>query len=284
MIKSNNPSMQRHIQLRLFTTIARSLVSQLAGSGVTWLEMIDLVNELLDEIVRLGTIDAVTDSSGQTHDALNSFMVLSGDYEKAELLSRWGRADLGTGLYLRSMELTDRDALYQWCQDRDIARSLALPVLDRLINPGSYQCTQPTRELFFVLCTGQTDRPIGLFGLVDINECIRQAALFKMIGDKNERGKGYARLATRVLLSYAFNAVQLNRVYLHTLDGNHKNICLNMSLGFKFEGLLEQGTQVNGHCRDVIVMGLLRRDYLHSYQGVTASGTAAGEAMLEKTV
>ena len=79
-----------------------------------------------------------------------------------------------------------------------------------------------------------------------------------MIGEPSARGKGYAGRATRTVIDYGFDVLGLNRIYLHTLDGNIKNIRLNQSLGFKFEGLLQQAVQIDDKLRDVAIMALLK--------------------------
>jgi diamine N-acetyltransferase len=118
----------------------------------------------------------------------------------------------------------------------------------------------PTGDAFFVLCKDSTREPIGLVGLTHIDREVGQAELFKVIGSPGERGKGYAKRATKALLDYGFNVLRLNRVYLLTTDGNMKNICLNQDLGFEFEGLLRQAVSIDGKLHDLIVMALLRED------------------------
>ncbi len=99
---------------------------------------------------------------------------------------------------------------------------------------------------------------VGLIGFPHIELETQQAEYIKMIGEPSERGKGYARLGTKVLLEYAFGFLHLNRVYLCTLDGNLRNISLNQSLGFSFEGLLKQAVRVEDKLRDVAIMALVR--------------------------
>ena len=43
-----------------------------------------------------------------------------------------------------------------------------------------------------------------------------------MIGDREYWSKGYGRDSVRLLLSHIFTTTDLNRVYLHTLEWNHR--------------------------------------------------------------
>jgi len=74
------------------------------------------------------------------------------------------------------------------------------------------------------------------------------------------RSRRSASNATKVVIDYGFEVLGLNRIYLYTLDGNMKNIRLNQSLGFKFEGLLQQAVQIDGRLRDVAIMALLKSE------------------------
>ena len=111
-----------------------------------------------------------------------------------------------------------------------------------------------------VLVKEGTECPFGLFGFISIDPVTRDGELIKMIGDPKERGKGFARKATEHVIQRAFSVLGLNRIHLCTIDGNMKNIQLNDSLRFRFEGLLRRSAWVSGRLCDVVVMGLLREE------------------------
>ena len=89
----------------------------------------------------------------------------------------------------------------------------------------------------------------------------KQAEYIKMIGEPAFRGKGAAQEATRLILSYGFRTLGLNRIYLRTRGGNLKNIRLNERMGFRFEVVLEEAALFEGRLTDVVLMGMLRREF-----------------------
>ena len=82
-----------------------------------------------------------------------------------------------------------------------------------------------------------------------------------MIGEPGFRGKGVDREATQLILTYGFEHLGLNRIYLRTLGGSLKNIRLNERLGFRFEGVQQEAVLFNGRPADVILMSMLRDEF-----------------------
>lgn len=84
-------------------------------------------------------------------------------------------------------------------------------------------------RLDFVLVYSKTNEPVGVFALKNIST---QPELGKIIGEEKFRGRGLAKLATRNLLDFAFNVLQLKKIVAKTQKNNIRNIKLNEVLGF----------------------------------------------------
>lgn len=74
-------------------------------------------------------------------------------------------------------------------------------------------------------------------------------------------GHGYATEAARALLTWAFDALDLNRVQAETDTRNVASARVLEKLGFVREGTLREDCIVNGEVSDSWVYGLLRRDW-----------------------
>ncbi|UYZ84534.1 spermidine N1-acetyltransferase [Entomomonas sp. E2T0] len=96
-------------------------------------------------------------------------------------------------------------------------------------------------------------KPIGLVELMEINHIHRNAE-FQIIIDPAYQGKGYASKATKLAMEYAFNILNLYKLYLLVDQENEKAIHIYSKLGFIKEGLLHHEFFVNGKYRDVIRM------------------------------
>lgn len=103
--------------------------------------------------------------------------------------------------------------------------------------------------------------PIGAVAFLDIDRQQRRAELRKLIGSRNARGKGYAQEATALWIEYGFTALQLEKIYVSTLQTHIRNIELNESVGFRVEGLLRSEVLVGDERHDLLRMGLCRDQF-----------------------
>ena len=98
-----------------------------------------------------------------------------------------------------------------------------------------------SRKDFAIIANGEH---IGNCGLTDIDTARRKAQLWIYIGDG--RGKGAGSIAVRKLLAYAFDDLDLHRVYIRVLANNPQAICFYQRFGFSIEGIFRQDTIQNG--------------------------------------
>lgn len=89
---------------------------------------------------------------------------------------------------------------------------------------------------------------------VDLKEKTAEFGIF--IGDEQEFGKGYGKKATRLILEYAFNELNLERVILRVLKLNEFATRSYISSGFKFD---YEKTNENGET--VVFMHIDKKDF-----------------------
>ena len=82
-----------------------------------------------------------------------------------------------------------------------------------------------------------------------------------MIGNRRHWGRGLGFHALVALYEFAFRHANLNRVYTHIKADNRGVIRLARRLGMSEEGLLREHRWKSGKYVDVVVFGLLRRDW-----------------------
>ncbi len=112
-------------------------------------------------------------------------------------------------------------------------------------------------KLFFATYY-KTDNFVGIIGAERIDSNFKKLEMKKFIGDKEFRGKGIGKFSTFLFLYYVFNILKFNKVFIHSMDTNIKNINLNSHFGFDLEGLLFNEVSIDGLYHDVIRMGLLK--------------------------
>jgi len=78
----------------------------------------------------------------------------------------------------------------------------------------------------------------------------------KLIGDSSQRGKGIGKRATFLFLYYTFLIANREKVFLHSLDVNLRNLTLNGKFGFYLEGVFFEDIIIDGVVHDVARMAL----------------------------
>jgi len=82
------------------------------------------------------------------------------------------------------------------------------------------------------------------------------------IGDQAYWGQGYGREAVGLLLAYAFRLRNMHRVYLRVHGRNQRAIRAYTACGFVPEGRLRAHVWSDGAYDDLLIMGVLRDEWL----------------------
>lgn len=104
---------------------------------------------------------------------------------------------------------------------------------------------------------------VGLVELVEI-DLIHRNAEFQIIIDPQSQGKGYASIATKLAIEYAFTILNLHKIYLLVDKKNDKAIHIYQKTGFQIEGELKEEFFINGSYHDAIRMCMFQRDFLNN--------------------
>lgn len=245
------------VRKSLFRTISRNLVRQLSENGFALVDAVDFLNEMLGEVISLGAKNHSRQPEATTRQN-ERITPQSSASPDARTLKTNDKVDLDDRAYIRPLRKSDCETLKTWQTDPAISTSLAKHKLEQLLASTHHWDSQRQSTDLFVICRKTDNDVIGMLGFTGIDRQTKQAEFSKMIGEASERGKGHAARATKTVINYGFDVLGLNRIYLHTLDGNIKNIRLNQSLGFRFEGLLQQAIKIDDKLRDVAIMALLK--------------------------
>ncbi|MDD5091894.1 MAG: GNAT family protein [Candidatus Wallbacteria bacterium] len=173
---------------------------------------------------------------------------------------------IGKRVYLRALEPErDLEKCFYWINDREVTRNLLFyPPVSReaemeWLSKMSRHGVDGTYS--FGIVVKENDVYIGNCGLHSINELSRHAELGIMIGDRSYWDRGFGSDAVRILCSFAFRDLNLNRVYLNVYSNNPRAIKSYEKVGFRQEGLMRQHRFLEGVYVDQVVMGLLRDEF-----------------------
>ena len=101
----------------------------------------------------------------------------------------------------------------------------------------------------------ENDIPVGLIGLLNIDNTNRKAELYILIGENEAKGKGVSDAALKLLLNQSKVEFNLNKVYLYTEEENKAAQNLFERCGFVQEGLLKHDLIYKGRKLNRLLYG-----------------------------
>ncbi|UCG61316.1 MAG: GNAT family N-acetyltransferase [Candidatus Zixiibacteriota bacterium] len=162
-------------------------------------------------------------------------------------------------LMLRSTEATDLDFILASEQHRD--NSLFI----RQWSAEQHLAALEDANVGHFVILGPDDyRPIGHVILVGLNDPDLTLELRRIV--ITEKGRGYGRMAMRMIRAYAFEELACHRLWLDVMLYNKRAYKLYKSEGFKVEGIHRGAVRQGSRFLDVRVMSMLRREYYDRYQ------------------
>ncbi|MFA6617747.1 MAG: GNAT family protein [Candidatus Neomarinimicrobiota bacterium] len=107
----------------------------------------------------------------------------------------------------------------------------------------------------------ESKKSIGHIALVRPDWVSRMMTFYIVLLDKSSWSKGFGTEATGLMLDYAFNMLNMNRIQLHVNAENEAAKTVYKKVGFKHEGTLRQAMYKNNKYYDFCLMGILREEY-----------------------
>jgi len=124
------------------------------------------------------------------------------------------------------------------------------------------QNVKDPNTVIFTICRKEDGEPIGQTALFRIDWVGRMAVFYIGIADKENWSKGYGSEATAMMIEYAFQTLNLNRIQLHVAVENEGAVKVYQRTGFEIEGTLREAMYHHGIYSDFYVMGILKKDWL----------------------
>ena len=168
-------------------------------------------------------------------------------------------------LYLRPLEKADLQGPWLgWLNDYQVTRFLetgTFPTTPETLTRYFNSVTQSHDNVMFAIISSGSDQHIGNIKLGPIDHLHRRAELAILIGNTDYWGKGYGREAWNLMVSYAFDRLNLHKITLGVYADHEAAVRLYESVGFKIEGILHEHLFRDGCYHDKYVMGLLKKEY-----------------------
>jgi RimJ/RimL family protein N-acetyltransferase len=166
---------------------------------------------------------------------------------------------------IRAYERSDLDSLMTWVNDEEVTRNLAAPMLFPLSRVAEEDFLEsnargngPDQVWAIETLAGEY---LGGISLTTIDSINRSAQVGIVIGSKPNWGKGFGTDAMRVVLAFAFEKMNLHRVWLNVYDFNVRGIKSYEKCGFRREGVQREYRFLDGRYHDSLLMGILEHEY-----------------------
>ena len=169
-------------------------------------------------------------------------------------------------IYLRPFQADDVKLINKWRNSPEV-QNLTCSVYSFISEESEREWVLnkmkfSTKEVYTAICLKDTDEMLGYTCLREIDH-IHQRCEWGgiLIGSPNARGKNVAFNTAKLLFDYAFNSLNMQKIYSAYLDVHTISPKLCAKLNFKEEGTFRKHFFKHGKFHDLINVGLLKEDY-----------------------
>ncbi|MEG0751765.1 MAG: GNAT family protein [Oscillospiraceae bacterium] len=169
----------------------------------------------------------------------------------------------GKHVTLRAIGRSDTSNIVRWRNDESVLRNFVVRTLltaeqhenwlDTRVNTG--------RVAQFIVVNNESGQDVGSVFLKAIDRVNGTAEYGVFIGEQAARGMGLGTDACHTLCSYAFDELQLKKVYARVLEGNHPSARVFEKVGFTREAFFREHVLRDGQFLGLIFYGLLKEDF-----------------------
>lgn len=123
------------------------------------------------------------------------------------------------------------------------------------------------RDIYFSIDIKAKGELIGLISLKNVDFVSGIANWGFVIGESSNQGKGFSREIVSLFCDYAFNMLNLRKLWGFMIESNEGASSMHTRIGSRQEGLLKDHIFYNGRYYDVFIMSLFKKDYYSLVEG-----------------
>jgi len=176
----------------------------------------------------------------------------------------------GKKIVLRPLKIEDLERTHEWRNNIELIKltqGIRFPKtmemdkewFDIALNDKS------NRNIYFGIDEIISNEFIGIIQLNNIDYISGTCNWGFILGEINNRGRGYSIDAPELLFDYAFNILNLRKITGYRIAFNKAAYFMHQSLGgFIEEGILTKHVYFDNKYHDVIILSLFKEDYQNS--------------------
>lgn len=173
----------------------------------------------------------------------------------------------GEQIQLRALEPSDIDVIYSWENNTDhwkvsnTQAPFSRHVLKQYID-AAHQDIYSAKQLRLVIDAfaegTPVARPVGCIDLFDFEPNHLRAGVGILIAEKDDRRKGFATEALKLLVDYCFDTLNLQQLYCNITIDNDPSILLFKKHGFEITGVKKSWLREGNSFKDELLLQLIR--------------------------
>ena len=165
---------------------------------------------------------------------------------------------------LRPLELEDSDLLRKWrfFEDNYDYFYEYTPNSSYSNKNWVQNCLNKTNEINFIITGNNSCIDIGMISLLEIDLRNKKCEMGRvLIANNSSRGKGLGTQAIKLVLEYAFNHLNLNKVYCEVFADNLRALNSYKKIGFVQDGLFKNHIYKNGIYKNVAHLSIEKEKF-----------------------
>jgi diamine N-acetyltransferase len=166
----------------------------------------------------------------------------------------------GQNISMRALEPSDLELLYDWENDSSIWKvsqtitPYSKHILAKFLENAHLDIFTTKQLRLMIVKDGLS---IGTIELFDYDPVNSRAGIGILIAQENERRKGYAKEALKLMIEYAFKHLKINQLYCNISSSNKISLNLFSSLDFMLVGVKKKWNKTNEGWEDELLFQLL---------------------------
>jgi RimJ/RimL family protein N-acetyltransferase len=164
----------------------------------------------------------------------------------------------GERVYLSPMNPDDAETYVKWFNDFEVTNGLGSSYRMVSLESEREWLKNNSNQHQFAIVRLEDDLLIGNCGFHGVDQIRQCAEVGLLIGEEENRSKGYGEEVLKLLLDYGFQYLNLNNVMLRVFSFNERAIQCYKKVGFKEMGRRRQSYYLKGKFHDEVYMDILK--------------------------
>lgn len=171
---------------------------------------------------------------------------------------------IGEKVILRPLKIEDLEKTHEWRNNLELIKltqGIRFPKTMEMDREwfGHALNDKSNRNIYFGVDEKQNGEFIGIIQLNNIDYISGTASWGFVIGDQKNKGTGASLESQKLLFVYAFDILNLRKIYSYTIEFNKQTLnWLKKIGGFEEEGRLKKHVYLDGIFHDVIIMSFFK--------------------------